>query len=353
MDTMSRAPYRKNPALLLRMRRSTIRSNQVVPLLLAVGLVFPSLTGCTGAKPESPQFDPAHYNDLVRQHTTATPPEEPASPPPEMNADEHERLADGYAQQGNYPLALTHYSKTLEQETDRIPARLKLGSMYLKQGLWEAARIQFQETIARAPMSGPAYEGMGHALLMMKQDQQAEPALRKAISLAPDRWQAYNLLGLLLDRQKRHREAIEAYQAALTRQPAEAAVHNNLGLALFFDGQPEAAAQEFQRALLNGATQPKVFNNLALAYARLEHYPEALEAFKKATNEPQAYYNLGTILMDNGRLRHAVTCFQKAMETNPRFYAKAAERLASAQRELTGSPEQAVGASVIGEEPCR
>jgi len=65
---------------------------------------------------------------------------------------------------------------------------------------------------------------------------------------------------------------------------------------------------------------------------------DALESFKKATDEPRAYNNLGVALLGMGNAKVAAVCFEKAIELNPQYYEKAAENLRQARQALGHSP---------------
>ena len=78
--------------------------------------------------------------------------------------------------------------------------------------------------------------------------------------------------------------------------------------------------------------ESKVFNNLAVALASLERYDEALDAFVNGGGEAQAYNNLGCIYLQKEKYREAVKCFEKAIELEPSFYAKASDNLKKARK---------------------
>jgi Tetratricopeptide repeat. len=70
-------------------------------------------------------------------------------------------------------------------------------------------------------------------------------------------------------------------------------------LGLLFNGKYEDAVRAYQQAAMTGSLQPKIHNNLGLAYAKLERYHDALDAFTKGSDQSQAYNNLGTIFLDS------------------------------------------------------
>ena len=309
---------------------------QFVAGLLIGGFLF---TGCASSKdPTSPSFDMSEYRQMMeRQKGAQGSFEDPASSVPEMTPEEHERTGDMDVQRRNFPLAGVHYGKALNADPARNSVRLKLGRIYLQQGMLEPALTQFQDLQTREPNSAPAHQGIGHVYLLQGKLREAEAALTKAIALDPSSWLAHNLLGLVQDQEQRHAEAITAYKAALALHPREPGVLNNLGLAYALSGDHEAAIQSYEQAAAAGSASPKLYNNLGIAYAHRQRYADALDAFKKATDEPRAYNNLGVALLGMGRATLAVACFEKAIESNPQHYEKATENLRQARQALGNS----------------
>jgi tetratricopeptide (TPR) repeat protein len=64
-----------------------------------------------------------------------------------------------------------------------------------------------------------------------------------------------------------------------------------------------------------------------MAYANLENYSHALQAFKQGGGKARAYNNLGCIYLKKGMFKEALHCFEKAIEAEPGFYATANENL--------------------------
>jgi tetratricopeptide (TPR) repeat protein len=120
---------------------------------------------------------------------------------------------------------------------------------------------------------------------------------------------------------------------------------NNLGLAYALSGDHEAAIQAYEQAAAAGSATPKLYNNLGVAYAQRQRYADALDSFKKATDEPRAYNNLGVTLLGLGNPKQAAACFEKAIETNPQFYEKATDNLRQARQTLE---KEANGTSASG-----
>lgn len=294
------------------------------------------LVGCAGSKDSTPpSFDMSEYRKVMeRQKGEQAALDNPEPSVPEITAEEHERAGDADVQRRNFPLAGVHYAKALTAEPTRNSVRLKLAQIFLQQGMLEPALTQFQDLQTREPNSAPVQQGIGHVYLLQSKLREAEAALTKAIALDRSSWLSYNLLGLVYDQEQRHADAITAYKAALALRPREPSVLNNLGLAYALSGDHEAAIQAYEQAVAAGSASPKLYNNLGVAYAQRRRYANALDSFKKATDEPRAYNNLGVALLGMGNARQAAACFEKAIELNPQFYEKATENLRQARQAL-------------------
>ena len=68
--------------------------------------------------------------------------------------------------------------------------------------------------------------------------------------------------------------------------------------------------------------------------AKLTRYHDALESFRRASNEEEAYNNLGVFYLSNGKAGNDIACFKKAIELSPRYYDKANDNLMLATRAL-------------------
>jgi tetratricopeptide (TPR) repeat protein len=308
------------------------RRSLVTRLLLSGAL----LAGCAESRdPASPSLDMSEYRKVMeRQKSELAAQESADAPTQEMSPEEHERAGDQDAARRNFPLAGVHYGKALKADPARNSVRLKLGQILLQQGLFDAALTQFQDLQTRDPKSAPAHQSIGQIYLHQGKLPEAEAALSKAIALDPSSWVSHNLLGLVYDQGEHHTKAIAAYQSALAIQPREAGVLNNLGLAYALSGDHEEAVRTYEQAAATGSASPKLFNNLGIAYVYRQRYADALEAFKKATDEPRAYNNLGMTLLGMGNSRKAAICFEKAIEVNPQYYEKATENLRKAQQAI-------------------
>jgi tetratricopeptide (TPR) repeat protein len=104
--------------------------------------------------------------------------------------------------------------------------------------------------------------------------------------------------------------------------------------------------------LLTGSGQSKIHNNLGLALAKLNRYHDALESFRRASNEEEAYNNLGIFYLSNNEAGPAIACFKKAIELSPRYYDKANDNLMLAKRALEKHLKTSPAASGVNPSTC-
>lgn len=250
---------------------------------------------------------------------------------PEITADEYELLGDALLKRGNLHLAFLQYERSLKRNPQNIRVEYKKGLTLLVGEKNENAIEQFQKVLEKDSGFALAYEGMGRAFFQMKEYDKAETYFWKALELEPKLWKSHNFLGNIYDFQKRYEKAAQEYISALVVKPHEGLLYNNVGVSYFLAGKLEVAVEALQEAIALRYINSKVYNNLGLALANLGQYSEALEAFKNGGGEARAHNNLGCIYLRQGKFEEAIRCFEKAIEIEPGFYARASENLKKAR----------------------
>lgn len=264
-------------------------------------------------------------------------------------ADEYEQLGDTYVRQGNWTLALLQYDHALKSAPRHARVRHKKYLLFLANGLHADATVGFRGLVREQPHDAHAWEGLGRSLLQAGQEVKAEEALRRAVQENTRLWRAHALLGVLYDLRQEHGWAVSAYRTALELKPDRLELRNNLGRAYYLMGDYRKAIEEFELAKTRGYSGATMHNNLGLALAKTGAYRDALAAFRLGGTEPQAFNNLGIVYLEAGQAAHAVVCFQKAIDANPKFDLRANEQLTVAQSVLrqertrrTLRPEQGI-----------
>ncbi|MGE4292473.1 MAG: tetratricopeptide repeat protein [Desulfovibrio sp.] len=259
---------------------------------------------------------------------------------PELSPDQHLRLGERLASEGNGEAAFLHYQQALaELERTGAPQddprwlalRTHKGLLLLAQGQNEAALSEFQAVLALCPDHAGANEGAGAVYLRTGLVQDARAHLERALARDPDLWRAHQFLGVLESRQGNTERSVEELSASLALAPNNPGTLNNLGVTLLMRQEYGPALDAFRKALLAGAPKARTYNNIGLTLARMGHRQEALEAFKYAGSEASAYNNLGYVLLLRGEVDDATACFEKAVELSPSYYAKAFENLKQAR----------------------
>lgn len=274
----------------------------VVALLI---LTLTALTGCLGASSSKSKAGADLEN---------------------MTAAELERKGDGFAQQGKEKEALTFYDKAMEAGAEKDKVYFKIGSMFLVKDDWKKALAGYRAAIGARNDFPAALYGAGYCSFMLDNMNDAEAFLKKSAEFGPEMSASPALLGVVFNKQNKPEQAIAAFEQALKISPEDPEILNNMAISKFMIGDFEGSVAAL-RAALKIKESPRSFNNLGLSLCALKRYGEAFEAFTAATTEAAAYNNVGACYERAGDMAKAKEYYEKAVETNPRFYIKASENL--------------------------
>ncbi|MEE3331169.1 MAG: tetratricopeptide repeat protein, partial [Myxococcota bacterium] len=137
-----------------------------------------------------------------------------------------------------------------------------------------------------------------------------------AVALNPELTSAQKLLGVVCDRMDDRDAAQHHYRRALESEPNDLSTLNNLGVSLLLSDDYELAAQALGKAVALGSTDPATLTNLGLSLAFLGRNEAALDAFRRAGSEGDAYNNLGYALTLQGENDAARAYYEKALLAN-------------------------------------
>jgi Tfp pilus assembly protein PilF len=189
--------------------------------------------------------------------------------------------------------------------------------------LWLAGCASTEPPEVQKLQARAAYErGLGH--LRDKQAASALSAFQEAISLDGTVPTYRNTLGVLYLHQLRRPDlALTEFQRATELDPHYAEAHLNTGIALAEMARWGEAVPSYRRAIATPTLSvPHIaYQNLGLALYHLKQYREAEEALRFAINlEPKEegpYYNLGLVLLAQGRESEARLAFRQARDLAP------------------------------------
>ena len=117
---------------------------------------------------------------------------------------------------------------------------------------------------------------------LLRRAQDAERYARRALELDPASEAARIGLATVLQRLKRYPEAIAVYEEALARNPQAANCLAGVAYCKLEQRDYVGAQAWLQRALALAPQVAPMWVNLGVALANLEHYQEALDAFRRA-----------------------------------------------------------------------
>ena len=130
--------------------------------------------------------------------------------------------------------------------------------------------------------------------------------------------QLYEQGNALFD-QKKYAEATAMFEQAvpLAKDKNLNAVLGRLGDSYERAGQHDKALETYQKVLAGDPSNAAIHNSMGSVYARMNKIPEAKEEFKKSaelnpTGAAQAYFNLGVVMYNAGKMDEAAEAMKKA-----------------------------------------
>lgn len=169
---------------------------------------------------------------------------------------------------------------------------------------------------------GPALQA-AVALLRDERLDAAEAAFKHILRRWPDQPDAMHYLGVLRHAQGQVDEAVRLIRRCLRAVPSNAAAWNNLGNVLLLAGRGDAAARAYDQAVTYGrsADAVRALNNLGVLQRKLGHLDRSELALRQAVERDatfaDAWYNLSTTLIKQGRVHDGLVAHSKAVALWP------------------------------------
>ncbi len=143
------------------------------------------------------------------------------------------------------------------------------------------------------PTSPTAHKLLGMDEFMLGHSPEALAEVKRAVELAPNDPDAQYYLGRLYFTADNAPAALEAFQKTIALDPSSVRAHTQLGQTYEALGRRPDAEKAYRAAIELEKAQPKKSG-----------WPD---------------YDLGVLLLDDGRTADAIECFRQALQCNPKF----------------------------------
>jgi len=238
--------------------------------------------------------------------------------------DQALQIALGLQAEGRFAEAEQTCRGALERDPGSPRAWQLLGSLLLETDQTAAAVAAFTRAVTLDPGLAEAHDGLGMALMESEQAEAAIQAWQRVVELRPGDAQAHQNLALGLRHAGRIDDAIAAWSQAVALEPAAAELRVGLGELLQESGRTDQAQVAFSEAAALAERQPAGEPAGAAPAPEPPRRPtrdDALAAFARAAElepgDPIAHSNLGTALLDCGRIDEAIAALGSAIALRP------------------------------------
>ena len=161
---------------------------------------------------------------------------------------------------------------------------VRKGSIQLSLGQYAQARSTFQQAIAIHPEINLAYYAVAQSFMREGHDQEAADVLAIAETKTPPDARIDYLRGLALSQMGKHDEAVLELNKSIALDDRIPEPHYELGKLLIDDGKLEAAKQEFERVIVLAPDRSNAYYQLSKLYGKLGDKEKA-EQMAKRTQE--------------------------------------------------------------------
>lgn len=256
-------------------------------------------------------------------------------------------LSHVHRQRGETERQIAQLTRVLELQPANVAALIWLGRAYQAQGDLDRAEPQFQRALDAAPRTVAALVGLGQVALARKDFARAVKLLDEALEVDPNTSSVHAQLATAHRALGNTRQA-EAHLAQWRntevlvpdpmRQELDLALESGLsyelrGVRSLTDRDFRAAEEFFRKGVslapgttpLGRSLRHKLGTALALqgdvtgAVAQFEEVASLAPRGELDESSAKAFYSLGLILAENGRLDEAVDRFTRAVAYNPNY----------------------------------
>ncbi|TFG98513.1 tetratricopeptide repeat protein [Candidatus Thorarchaeota archaeon] len=190
------------------------------------------------------------------------------------------------------------YKKMSVLAKDEWGIWLRLGDLQLEIGDIKGAISSYADSLKIKDDLVPAYIRRAIALAFDEQFDAALKSAETATKLDPENHEAWLIRGDVNLRAGKHKSAMKSLKKASELDPTDASVENTMGMVSYKDGNLSDAVRHLKRAIIRRRKYPTAMRNLGLILMEQENWEEASKVFTDLTafvkNDPDAYDALAT-----------------------------------------------------------
>ncbi|MFW9808296.1 MAG: tetratricopeptide repeat protein [Candidatus Thorarchaeota archaeon] len=188
---------------------------------------------------------------------------------------------------------LASYRRMSELAPNEWGVWVRIGDIELELGNFDISIASYDKAIALKDDLVPAFIRRSIALVMVERWNDAIRSAEAATKLDPENSEAWLIRGDVNLRAGKHKSAMKALKKASELDPEDAAVENTMGMVAYKDGNLRDAVKHLRRALIRKRNYPAAIRNLGLILMELEDWDEAAKAFSEYTllvkNDPDMF----------------------------------------------------------------
>jgi tetratricopeptide (TPR) repeat protein len=228
--------------------------------------------------------------------------------------------------------AANAYRQVIARRPDMGLAYRRLAYIQWEAGATAEAIATLKESLARNGADVDTEVRLGTYLAESGAVAGAVPMLERAANASPENAEALNALGIAYARAGRPADALATFERILKKDPRDAFALENAGTVHLQRGDFGAARDAFRRALSQDPRSSLAQAGLGVVALQLNDREAAIEHWRRAVQlDPRnfdALFNLGTELLNAGRLAEARPFLEQFVRTAPpAFYGRDIARI--------------------------
>jgi Flp pilus assembly protein TadD len=245
----------------------------------------------------------------------------------DVNVIDESNLSDIMLTVGDPNEAVAYFSRTAEQNPDRIDLKRGLGKSLVRAGRATEAVAVWRQVVAHPEAQNEDRVSLADALIRSNDWTGAEAELNK-VPPTHETFERYRLEAMVADSKKNWKKADSFYEiaAGLTSKPA--AVLNNWGFSKLTRGDAAGAEKLFVQALTYDSGRFTTKNNLVLARGAQRKYDLPVVTMTQA-ERAELLYTLALSAIKQGDVTVGKQLLREAVETHPQHFEAAARSLAA------------------------